>query len=257
MDIQISTIRQIFFRHNTLKPGRDSIFLLHGFADSGLAYIEAFDSILAQNFNLYVPDFPGFGVSPLNPAYTSISSHADLLAEIIEQELEGRVYIIAHSIGGLVGTRLCQQLGSRVGYYFSIEGNLTPPDSYYSSKPLQYESPAAFFAAFEAEIYELGKSQDRFKRYYSSLRYASPQGMHYWAESSQHLVQDGLCGQEFSKLACPKLYIWGDVDTPAATQTYIKTAQVPNRFYPGVGHWHMHENAAQLYSDIDRIIREG
>jgi len=254
MDIYISTAHQIFIRHNRLQEDRDSIFFLHGFADAGLAYLEVFESVLASHFNLYVVDLPGFGVSPLNPDYPSIKSHADLMAKVIAAQTEGRVYIVAHSIGGLIGTWLCQQLGHNVGYYFNIEGNLTPPDSYFSSKPLQYDSPAAFFAAFEAEIFDLGKRQDRFKRYYSSLRYAQAQGMYNWAESSQPFVKDGLCGREFQALGCPKVYIWGDVDTPAETQAFIKHQQLPNRMYPGVGHWHMHENAAVLYPDIYELI---
>ena len=84
MNIQV--LKNVFIRTNLLKNGRQSIWFLHGFADSGLAYREVFESPLNEAFNLYVLDLPGFGVSPLNPEYLSIKEQADLLTQIIEEE---------------------------------------------------------------------------------------------------------------------------------------------------------------------------
>ncbi len=255
--MQITTINNVLIRHNEIKQ-RDSIWFLHAFGDSGLIYQEAFDSKLADHCNLYVIDFPGFGASPLNLDHTSIKSHAELLVQIINGQTaqNQKVNLVAHSIAGLIGTRICQVLDDQINYFFNVEGNLTEADSYFSSKPLQYETADAFYESFKTEIFELAQKEERFKRYYANLRFAKPEGMRNWSVSSQEFVKDNRCGHEFVVLSCQKLYIWGTKDTPQSTQEFIKQHNLPNRMYDGVGHWHMHENAEVFYRDVYKILTE-
>ncbi|NQZ78730.1 MAG: hypothetical protein HRT61_21840, partial [Ekhidna sp.] len=77
--MQINVFQNVFVRHNEITANRPSIWCLHGFADSGLAYLEIFDSPLAHGFNIYVVDLPGFGVSPINPKGITMKAQADLL----------------------------------------------------------------------------------------------------------------------------------------------------------------------------------
>lgn len=253
--MKIKILNKLFVRHNDPNPARQSIWFIHGFADSGLAYKEVFQSPLREAFNLYVVDMPGFGVSPLNPDFISVRQQADVLAQVIAEESGKQpVSIVAHSLGALIGTWVCQILGPQINTYFSIEGNLTEADSYFSSKPLGFDTAEAFASAFEQEIFERAQSEPRFRRYYSSLCFASPEAMRNWGLSSQAHIQGNICGYEFRDLNCQKLYLWGDVDTPKETQEFIQTQAIPNRLYPGVGHWHMIENSEQFYGDIfDRL----
>ena len=61
----------LFFTMSTTKHTSTNIWLIHGFGDSGKAYQEVFDSALANHYNLYGVDMPGFGASPryLNPLF--------------------------------------------------------------------------------------------------------------------------------------------------------------------------------------------
>ena len=254
--MKIKILHQLFIRHNKIDPSKQSIWFLHGFGDSGLAYQEVFDAPIQEAFNIYVVDLPGFGVSPIQENYLSIKDQASLLTTIIKEETlnQQAVNIVAHSLGALIGTWVSQNLPGKVNYYLSIEGNLTEADSYFSSKPLEYETAEAFSQAFEKEVFELGKSQGRFKRYFSSLKLANPEGMRNWSITSQEHIKTNKCGYEFKALQCKKLYIWGDKDTPQATQDFIQKHQLPNRLYPGIGHWHMSENAEEFYRDIQSLI---
>ncbi|MEM6633367.1 MAG: alpha/beta fold hydrolase [Bacteroidota bacterium] len=254
--MKIRILNDLFVRHNELNDSRQSIWFLHGFGDSGLVYKEVFDSVLNHNFNLYVVDLPGFGVSPLNPDFLSISQQAELLSRIISIEThnQGKVNLVAHSLGALIGTWICQALDTRIHYFFNIEGNLTEADSYFSSKPLEFTSATEFVASFEKEIFERAKSIDVYKQYYCSLRFASPEGMRNWSLTSQAFVKGNRCGHDFKNLLCKKVYIWGDVDTSEDTQYFLDTHEIPSRLYVGVGHWHMVENAFELYRDMNDII---
>lgn len=250
--MNIRILSDLFVRTNQVKVNRQSIWFLHGFADSGLAYKEVFESPLDEFFNIYIIDLPGFGVTPVNADCISIKEQADLVAQVIAKETsdQGKVSIVAHSLGALIGTWVCKNLSNRVNCYFNIEGNLTEADSYFSSKPLQFESAEEFIGSFSKEIFEIAKSEERYKRYYSSLRFADPEGMRNWSLTSQEYIRHNKCGIEFIELDCDKVYVWGDVDTPLETQKFIHENAIPNHLYKGVGHWHMVENAVQLYNDM-------
>lgn len=255
--MKIKTLKGLFIRHNEIRENRQSIWFLHGFADSGLAYKEVFDSNLSTEFNLYVADLPGFGVSPLNKDYMSIKEQADLLSEIIQTETKnsGKVNVVAHSIGALIGTWVCEKLSEKINCFFNIEGNLTEADSYFSSKPLSFKTAEDFVKSFEGEIFKNAIGEERFRRYYSSLRFAEPKGMRNWAFTSQEHIKNNKCGFEFKNLSCNKIYIWGDLDTPKETQNFIKEQSIPNKQYKGIGHWHMVENAKNLYDDIYSVLK--
>ncbi|WP_074409054.1 alpha/beta fold hydrolase [Aquimarina megaterium] len=256
--MKIKVLDGIFIRYNIVDKTKQSIWFLHGFADSGLAYKEVFNSDLASEFNLYIVDLPGFGVSPINSEYVSIKEQADLLSQVIEREIENNIKtnIVAHSIGALIGTWVCQQLASKINYYINIEGNLTEADSYFSSKPLQYNTAKEFTQSFEKRIFENAIKEERYKRYYCSFRFAEPQGMRNWGITSQEHIKDNKCGFEFKDLTCNKIYIWGDLDTPKDTQRFIKEHNIPNKLYKGVGHWHMIENSKHFYADVSEIIKK-
>lgn len=253
---RIQIRHQLFIRTNLIKPDRQSVWLLHGFADSGLAYREIFESPISKDLNIYVVDLPGFGSSPIQPDYLSMKEQAGLLARIIEEETadQKQINILAHSLGALIGTWLCEQLTSKINYYFNIEGNLTEADSYFSSKPLQFKTAEDFVTSFYEEVFEKAKLEERYKRYYSSLRFADPEGMRNWSVTSQEFIQGNQCGFAFNRLPCEKIYIWGDVDTPKETQAFIQEQGIPNKLYEGIGHWHMLENAATFYKDIHEMI---
>lgn len=255
MDIQIR--HKLFLRTNQIKRNRQSIWFLHGFADSGLAYKEVFESSLSEEFNIYVIDLPGFGVSPINSEYISIKDQSNLISQIIKEETlyQASVNIVAHSLGALIGTWVCQNLKDKINYYFNIEGNLTEADSYFSSKPLKFKSAKAFVESFKKEVFEMAKLEERYKRYYSSLRFAEPEGMKNWSLTSQEYIKGNKCGIEFKELSCKKVYIWGDMDTPKETQKFIYENEIPNHLYKGIGHWHMVENSEQLYKDISEKIK--
>lgn len=253
----IQVRHNIFLRTNNRLPRRQSIWFFHGFGDSGLAYNEVFQSAINQNLNIYILDLPGFGVTPVNPDYLTIKEQASLVSTIIKEETSDhdKVNIVAHSLGALIGTWVCRDLGDRINYYFNIKGNLTEADSYFSSKPLKFKSAEAFSDSFKGDVFEMAKKEERYKRYYSSLRFADPEGMRNWSFSSQEHIKNNQCGIEFKELGCNKLYVWGDLDTPEETQRFIEEQEIPNRLYQGVGHWHMIENSKQLYGDIHQILQ--
>ena len=199
--------QNIFIRVHRVRNPRLSVWFIHGFGDSGLAYREAFESSLTEKHNLFVVDMPGFGASPLNHSCVSIREQARLLGQIIRAECgNAPIAIVAHSMGGLIGTWLCQQFGDQVACYVNLEGNLTEADSYFSGKSQQYEIPEMFFTDFKQEVFEIADTSESYRRYYSSLSFSQPQALANWGSSSLLHVKNNACGKEFKGCSCAMMY---------------------------------------------------
>jgi len=170
-----------------------------------LVYKEVFESPLNDRFNLFVIDLPGFGVSPINPDFLSIKEQATLVSKVIEEKTSklDKINLVAHSLGALIGTWVCQNMKERVNHYFNIEGNLTQADSYFSSKPLKFASMEEFVVSFKEEIFEIAKSDERYKRYFSSLSFAEAEGMKNWSLTSQEHILGNKCAKEFMGSSMP------------------------------------------------------
>ena len=248
MNVEIH--KNIFLRTHRVDDHTDDIWFIHAFGESGLSFKEAFDSSLTGQFNVFVPDLPGFGVTPCQGAPKTIQQLTRIMIGLIEDlSPSNKIYLAAHSIAGLIGTWICQHFQDKIGGYASIEGNLTEPDSYYSSLPIDYDKEE-FFKKFTSSVYEKARSRVDFRRYLGSIYFADVDAMMAWGQSVKDFVQGDRPGMEFLALDCPKLYIWGDKDTPLATQKFIREHGVPNVYLEGIGHWPMIEVPGRLYDVV-------
>lgn len=77
---------------------KNTIILVHGLGVSG-KYMEPVAKYLAQSFNVYIPDLPGFGKSHKPKNVLNIEEHADFLNEFIEHLNIKKVIYLANSFG--------------------------------------------------------------------------------------------------------------------------------------------------------------
>jgi len=149
----------------------------------GLSFREAFSSPLAEAHNLFVPDLPGFGVSPYQPGRSSLRDSARLLGDLIRKLSPNRpIVLLGHSLGGIIGTWLAAKL-ERVIAYLSIEGNLTRSDTFFSGLAAKAAVPQEFHSYFAGEIYKKMAANLPLQRYYASLRLADPRALLEWGKS--------------------------------------------------------------------------
>jgi pimeloyl-ACP methyl ester carboxylesterase len=98
---------KIFYRE-TGRPGKPVILLLHGFPSSSFMYRELLP-LLAQDFHLIAPDYPGAGFSehPSADKFTpSFANLADLMSDFVQQIGLSRFTIYMQDFGGPVGFRM-------------------------------------------------------------------------------------------------------------------------------------------------------
>lgn len=123
--MKIICSKNIFVRTHEIESAEADVWFIHGFGDSGFSFIEVFNSCLINNYNLYVPDLPGFGVSPFNLHVSQLSNMADFLKDVIRSISGNRpLVLVAHSMGSIIGTLLCKLLEAQIKLFVSVEGFL-------------------------------------------------------------------------------------------------------------------------------------
>lgn len=87
--------------YETYKNGLNNIIFLHGWGTNQNTFIKQVDS-LKENNNLYLIDFPGFGLSSEVETDFNLDTYVDLLRSFIVDLNINNPIIIAHSFGGRV-----------------------------------------------------------------------------------------------------------------------------------------------------------
>ena len=226
-----------------------AVWFLHAFADSGLAFSEVMDSQLDLQFDLYAPDFPGFGDSPLQRDRTSLDGASEVMIELVDSVSPAReLYLVAHSVASVVATRMAQHIGERVKGVFSIEGNLTAADAYFTGQAVEYNTGEEFKIQFLRQLHDLAADDIALMRYFSAASIAHPDALMGWGRSAVELGD--VAGDEFAALKCPTLYYWSNADPPDYRRHFIDQAGLENRQYPGDSHWPMIDQPERCISDI-------
>jgi pimeloyl-ACP methyl ester carboxylesterase len=202
-----------------------------------------------------VPDLPGFGVSPVQPDRMFLKGAAEVVQSMISVLSRNKaVLLVGHSLGSVIATRVARNLGKRAKGVFSIEGNLTRSDGYFSAKAAGFQQADAFHRYFLDLIYKRAANNEAYQRYLASIRFASPEAMMAWGLSSAHLGESGAHGFDFVSLNCQKIYYWSMENTPKETRSFIVKHNIPNKQYTGAGHWPMIETPDECYSEISRFF---
>ena len=87
--------------YETYKNGLNNIIFLHGWGTNQNTFIKQVD-YLKENNNLYLMDFPGFGLSSEVETDFNLETYVDLLRSFIIDLNINNPIIIAHSFGGRV-----------------------------------------------------------------------------------------------------------------------------------------------------------
>ncbi len=240
------------------QPGRPALWLVHGLGDSSDAFEALLASRLACAFELLAPDWPGAGAA-VTETVDDLDDLACWLAASIEQHTPGvPVGLVGHSLGAAVAVRAISRLGRVVGL-FSVEGNLTVADAYFSGLATEFEVPGEFREHLLTRIRRLAESgqpsrRSALWRYHASLREAAPEALWKIGRSAHASSRrDGL-GEEYRALSTPSFYYWSRESTPPETQEYIQRHRLINVEFAG-GHWPMIERPEEMAGPIGAFFK--
>jgi pimeloyl-ACP methyl ester carboxylesterase len=254
---QIMTVDNVFIRFSKSSRAKADLWLIHGFPESSLSFREAFESDLAKAFNIFAPDLPGNGTSPVLPNQ-DVSKVIATIKKIIQRVSKKRkLAIVAHSWGGVVGIPLCKLLSKQVIGYIDVEGSIIDSKFFFKEKALDPSTLSKDFSQFylERQLSEMNRSEAH-RRYYSSVRFADPVNLLPWVRSCLERIANDILGAEYRKLKCPKSYYWGSANTQYVPVAYLKEHQLQNESFDNCGHWPMIDTPKAFYGAVGKFFGE-
>ncbi len=260
--------------------GKPALVLVHG----GLDHARNWDAVaraLHEDFHVYAIDLRGHGNSGWAPgAMYSIAEHILDLSALLDIIGEFPVYLIGHSLGGMIVTHYSGIYPERVKKLVSIEGVGFPPNH-------RVHGPAP--ERMRRWIEDVRKTEGREARSYPDLASAVARmkeaNPHLSDEVAQHLTMHGTNWNSdrsmvwkfdnfvrplapyghhipdvvdiFSRIACPVLLFWGDesfikapVDDPRVTA--IGDLRLVNVAH--AGHWVHHDQLELFLGETQRFL---
>ncbi len=218
--------------------GAPKLICLHGFADSGHMYAPLAATILVEQFELVAVDLPGFGVSPRNPSVNSIDEFAQAIASVASSLSPGKsVGLVGHSVASAIAVATVEKLDTEPLGIFSIEGNLTEADAYFSGKAADWDSANGFKEAFSGEIWRASGANSDLRRYFGGVIMADADAMWKLGKDARRISIDDDVGKAYNALNVPTLYYWNIETTTSTTREFIERNSLVNRQYEVASHW--------------------
>ena len=235
--MKIMTHDQVLIRYHENPSARASVWYIHGFCCSGHLYENVFDSVLANDFSVYLPDFPGFGATPpVTPPHT-VADSARLLSDLIRRVGgDGPVYLLSHSLGGIVGTEAAKDLGRSVRGYVSVEGNLTKQDAFLTGLSADFDDAEAFYDHLVGIFLPMVQADPSLRRFMTGVLSADPDSVLAWGKSCAEATGETKAGDEFRSLGIPTLFVWGEKGLPEMSREYIERHGMNHLSFANAGH---------------------
>lgn len=231
-------------------PSGRPLLLIHALGDSGLAYAPLFATPLAERFRLIAVDLAGFGASPFQDRVRAIAQHAETAALVARAlSASGTIGLVAHSVGSMIAVAAAARLGERFAGLFSIEGNLTADDAYFSGRAADFNDAHEFKQRFLDDLWAMTQSNAGLRRYHAGVVMADPVALWELGRDARRLSTDDAPGQAYRRLH-PTRYYWSPANTAERTRQWIASSSLDQRQFTGAGHWPMverpHETAREI-----------
>jgi pimeloyl-ACP methyl ester carboxylesterase len=263
---------QIYVRVGGAGP---AVVLLHGFGETGDMWAPL-AARLVRDHIVIVPDLRGLGLSSRPAGGYDKKTQAEDIAGVLDSLKIGKVDLVTHDIGNMVGYAFAAQHPERVKKFVVIDAPLPgigPWDDIVRSHALWHFSfygPDAerlvkgreriyldhFWNEFSADPKNFDEAS---RRHYAKL-YAAAGAMHAGFEQFKAFDQDAADNKAFvakGMLTMPVLAIGGEKSfgpmmgtVMRAAATNVQTAIVPNS-----GHWVMEENPAATIKLIEDFLK--
>jgi pimeloyl-ACP methyl ester carboxylesterase len=216
------------------KPTHETpIVLVHGCCTTGAGFVSTPDGregwakyFVRQGWKTYVVDLPGHGRSPMPESYSTMSLQRAVDDNVALLKKIGRSIFIVHSIGGMIGWKLCETVPNEVAAMIGVApvppANM-PKGSFPAASAIGQSfvtsGPGPYLPEDRPAWFKLGVAKDAFAsatlfpseamdEYYASLVPESPRAI------NELMNKDGMGltadPQKFATV--PKVIITGDQD---------------------------------------------
>ena len=111
--------------------------MIHGLLGS----LDFFDpSSYLDDYQLIFPKLQGY-TGALQQPISSLQQQVEIVKLAIDQQAQGAVWILGHSVGGAIATLFAEQYPERVLGFINVEGNFSLQDAFWCQKISQLSAP--------------------------------------------------------------------------------------------------------------------
>lgn len=243
-----------------------AILMLHGFGDTGDMW-QPLAVALMKTHTIVVPDLRGMGLSSHPDGGYEKKAQAQDLARVLDQLKIGKVALVTHDIGNMVGYAFAAQFPDRVTRWAVIDAPLPGIGDIWQQQLLNPKTWHFHFRGPDVERLVAGRERIFLDRFYNELSahpekideqtrahyaalYARPKAMHDAFQQFAAFEKDGKDNREFlakGKLTMPVFAIGGEKSYGLVMKDDLD--QVATNVKGGVvkdsGHWIMDEQPAE------------
>jgi pimeloyl-ACP methyl ester carboxylesterase len=228
-------------RRRSGEAGRPPLLLVHGLGESSLC----FEGLLAETrlapWERLAPDLPGYGRSPWPREPPGLSACADLLERWLEEQGQGPVVLVGHSMGGVLALFLAERHPRRVSGLVDVDGTICLDDCNFSSQAARYTLEAFESGGFDTMREEVGRrgvTEPALRSYHVSMRLAQPASYHRHALELLEASRPADLARRLAALPVPVVYIAGVPDgVSSRSRELLREAGVPCEEVGPAGHW--------------------
>ena len=97
--------------------------LVHGSFHGAWCWEKVIPLLIQRGHQVVAPDLPGSGDDPTLPANADLDGYATHVAGVIDN-LDGKIFLVGHSMGGIVTAQVSEQRASRLAAAVYVNGLL-------------------------------------------------------------------------------------------------------------------------------------
>jgi pimeloyl-ACP methyl ester carboxylesterase len=251
-----------------------AVVLLHGYAETGDMWAPL-AADLARDHTVIIPDLRGMGLSSRPEGGYDKKTQGQDIAHLLDILKIGKVNLVTHDIGNMVGYAFAAQNRDRVTRFVIMDAPLPgvgPWDEIVRSRALwhfSFQGPDAerlvagreriYLDRFWNEFSADPKSFDEASREHYAQLYALPGAMHAGFNQFAAFDQNALDNKAFvaqGKLTMPVLAVGGDKSFGPTMAVVMRAAatNVTELVIPNSGHWLMEEQPAATIAAIRAFL---
>ena len=237
-----SSERSLHLRSLSASQPAGTILYLHGLGESGLCFERLMADPRLAHWDHVAPDLRGYGKSRWSSEPYSLEEHALRLDAMIGTLFLDSVVLLGHSMGGVIGTLLCERRGDSVRGFVNVEGNISLPDCGYSSQAVRYPLDDWLTHGFDQVLdtiyHHEGESKEVRRAYGASIMMCDPRTYHRNSEDLVTVSKSETLARRMALIAAPKAYIHGSPrGTGDRSLSLLAEAGVETISIEDAGHW--------------------
>ena len=248
------------------QDAKGDLLYIHGLGESGRCFEELIRRTELEGWNQWVPDLPGYGLSPRPGQPHTLKQQSEELQGWMRKAGIRSAVLIGHSMGGVLGQIFCESFPNRVRGFVNVEGNITLPDCAYSAqairpdgKPLQQKDfIVSRFSKLLEGIAKRAHTDAAHAGYLESLKLCDPAAFFLNSQELVQLSQQKELATRLTKLQrhFPVLYVAGDPGgaAPSSIQLLCDN-RVPVQKISPAGNWPFLDQSTQFLRTLAGFLR--